>query len=214
MVKVVLSERQIYFTEDQAVALAGVTRRQLGYWRETDVFQPQIEADPEDFLFTFRDLVGLRTLASLRRRVSLQELRKVGRWLRKNYRDPWSSLRFYIVGRRIQFDDPKSGRRLDTLPAGQVVVPIELRQVAKATKGAVLLFLRRSKKDVGQLRKTRGVARSATVVAGTRIPTSAIWSLHERGGVDGILKEYPTLTRADVEAALSYERDRRRARAS
>jgi uncharacterized protein (DUF433 family) len=214
MNKVVLGQRQIYFTEDQAVALAGVTRRQLRYWHDTDVFQPQIDANSEDFLVTFRDLVGLRTLASLRKRVSLQELRKVGHWLRKRYRDPWSSLKFYIVGRKIQFDDPKSGRRLDTLPAGQVVVPVQLEQVAEATEDAVLLFRRRSKKDVGQLRKTRGVARSTMVIAGTRIPTSAIWSFHERGGVDGILKEYPTLTRADVEAALGYERDRRRARAS
>jgi uncharacterized protein (DUF433 family) len=209
-----VAELDMYFTEDQAVALASLTKRQLRYWRQTDVFQPQVAADTEDLLFTFRDLVGLRALASLRQRVSLQELRKIGHWLRTSYAHPWSTLRFYVVGRRIQFEDPKSGRRLDTAPEGQLVIPVELQQVANETERMVLQFIRRSKEDVGQLRKTRGVARSAMVVAGTRIPTSAVWSLHERSGVNGILKEYPTLTRADVEAALGYERDQRRARAS
>jgi len=208
----VVSESNHYFTEDQAVALAHITRRQLRYWHETDVFEPQLKAKPEDVLYTFRDLVALRTLSSLRKRVSLQELRKIGHWLRKTFDHPWATLRFFVVGKRIQFNDPRSGRRLDTAPEGQVVLAVELAEMADATETAVMLFFQRSKEDVGQLRKTRGVARSAMVVAGTRIPTSAIRSVHERSGVNGILKEYPTLTRADVEAALEYERGQRRTR--
>ncbi len=203
---------RMYFTEEQAVELAGITKRQLRYWYDTNVFLPEVQAAREDMLLTFRDLVGLRALATLRKRTSLQELRKLGEWLRARYEAPWSSLRFYLVGEAIQFNDPRTGRRLDSKPVGQAVVPFELERVADDTETAVRQFIRRSDDDFGKISKTRGVARSAEVVAGTRIPTSAIWSLFQRGGVDGTIREYPTLTRADVEAAVEHERQRRRSR--
>lgn len=45
---------------------------------------------------------------------------------------------------------------------------------------------------------------------GTRIPTSAIWNLHEAGySDDQIIYEYPRLSQADIAAALAFERARR-----
>ena len=47
---------------------------------------------------------------------------------------------------------------------------------------------------------------NAWVVAGTRIPTDAIWNFH-RAGYDAtaIIKEYPRLKAEDVRAAIEFE---------
>jgi uncharacterized protein (DUF433 family) len=44
------------------------------------------------------------------------------------------------------------------------------------------------------------------VVAGTRIPVRTLRHFHEDGyGIEDILAEYPSLSRADVEAAIRYK---------
>jgi uncharacterized protein (DUF433 family) len=43
-------------------------------------------------------------------------------------------------------------------------------------------------------------------LAGTRIPTSAIWHFHEDGAdVAAIQRAYPALTGADIMAAIEHE---------
>ncbi|HEY7295362.1 MAG TPA: DUF433 domain-containing protein [Dehalococcoidia bacterium] len=50
---------------------------------------------------------------------------------------------------------------------------------------------------------------NAAVLAGTRIPTAAVWNLANAGyNTDAILREYPRLRAEDVEAALAYEAKR------
>jgi uncharacterized protein (DUF433 family) len=69
----------------------------------------------------------------------------------------------------------------------------------------------RSTDDHGRIAHRRQVARNAAVLAGTRIPTAAVWNLHRASyDTDAILREYPRLTPADVTAAINYEEDRRR----
>lgn len=59
---------------------------------------------------------------------------------------------------------------------------------------------------IGRIERRRDVLGSAPVIAGTRITVSAVRNFHEAGySVDAIIEEYPTLTPADVEAALSYD---------
>ncbi len=68
--------------------------------------------------------------------------------------------------------------------------------------------MRRSK--VGQVERRRGVMGSTPVVAGTRVPTRAVWDLHQAGYSTGeILASYPGLSTADIEAALEAETSRR-----
>lgn len=51
--------------------------------------------------------------------------------------------------------------------------------------------------------------KSQAVIAGTRIPVDAIKEFADAGyTVPQIMKEYPTLDRRDVEAAISYEDER------
>ena len=77
-------------------------------------------------IYSFRDVVGLRTIAVLRNvhRVPLQELRRVGKWLQERHDAPWSSLRFALQGRKVLFIDPDAGVPVEPRGAGQEVLAI------------------------------------------------------------------------------------------
>lgn len=57
---------------------------------------------------------------------------------------------------------------------------------------------------MGQVERHRFVVHNEAVVAGTRIPVSSIRSFADAGySAEQILREYPSLTRQDIDAALS-----------
>ena len=71
---------------------------------------------------------------------------------------------------------------------------------------AVNVTWSRDKTKVGTVEQLRTVAHNKPVIAGTRIPVEAIKSFSEAGySVKRIIAEYPTLTAADIEAALAYK---------
>jgi uncharacterized protein (DUF433 family) len=199
------------FTADQVCALTGLSPRQVRYWTTTEFIAPGVASDPP--LFSFRDLVGLRVLGILRNehKIPLQELRKVG-WRLKHYHDtPWSGLALFIDGRRVCFEDPGTGIRHEAGGAGQAYLPkIELLRVEADTSKRVAALRARRPEQRGTIERARNIARNAPRIAGTRIPTEAIWSFHEAGYDHAqIAKEYPSLTEDDVRAAVAYEEDRR-----
>lgn len=198
--------------------LTGLSVRQLRYWDETGVFSPQFADEdrslPHSRVYSFRDLVGLRTLAQLRERVSLQELRKLGPWLKERYETPWASLRFYVAGRQVFFDDPATGARVASSPPGQTALTIELQPIAQEMRAAVERLGERRPDEIGKITRRRHVMGNAPVLAGTRIPTSTIWNFHQAGyDAAGIVEQYPQLTAEDVRTALAYEEQRRRKQA-
>jgi uncharacterized protein (DUF433 family) len=68
----------------------------------------------------------------------------------------------------------------------------------------------RTRSQVGRIQRNRYVVHNKPVLAGTRIPTEAIWNFHQAGyDMRGIIREYPRLTPKDVTSALAYERGRR-----
>ena len=203
------------FTSEHVQRLTGLTPRVLRYWERTEVFRASYVDDqprrPYRRLYTFRDVVSLRTLAILRReyRVSLDELRKVGAFLAEHEDAPWASLRFRVAGRHVVFDDPEAGVPVTGKPLRQSVFPIDLVAIARATEVDAAKLRGRLPSDYGHVTRHRHVNHNAWVIAGTRIPTSAIFDFHEAGysAVD-ILREYPELRVADVEAAIAHERQR------
>lgn len=205
----------IGFTVDQAASITGLSVRQLRYWDKTAFFPPGFMGGSDRSglrLYTFRDLVGLRALSELRKThgISLQELRKTARGLAERHESPWASLTLYVAGSRVFFDDPESGVVLAGRPGGQSTMRFELKRVATDTQAAVDRMRSRSLDEIGKVRQKRNVAHNAPVVAGTRIPTAAIWDLHQSGlSTQAIIREYPSLTVSDVRAALSFERKRR-----
>jgi DNA-binding transcriptional MerR regulator len=200
------------FTAEHVSRLTGLSERRLRYWDQRGLFAPTYAEPnrrrPYSRIYSFRDVVGLRTLALLRDRhgVSLQRLRELGEWLVRHYDTPWSSLRFYVDGKDVFFVDPESGAILATRPLGQAAIPFRMEEVARQTEEDANRLRERRPDQLGKIEQHRYVLHNAPVLAGTRIPTKAVWDFH-RAGYDttAIIAEYPRLTKADVRAAIAYE---------
>lgn len=196
---------------EQAARLSNLSRRQLAYWDQTNVFSPSLlhgdPGQPYGRIYSFQDVVALRTLARLRQRFSLDKLRTLGNWLKDQYEHPWSSIRFYVAGDEIVYEDPRSQSLVSTRPVHQGAFWIELEPIARETRESLKNdLLRREPSDIGAIRRHRYTLRNDWAVAGTRIPVAVIQELHEAGyESDAIIYEFPMLTPEDVKAALSFD---------
>jgi uncharacterized protein (DUF433 family) len=87
-----------------------------------------------------------------------------------------------------------------------LVESLDLITVARDTEQRAMKLTERTRDQIGQIARNRYIANNRPVIAGTRIPTVAIWDFHEAGySNEEILEEYPRLTRADVESAIAFE---------
>jgi uncharacterized protein (DUF433 family) len=199
------------FSPDQVRRLTGLSARQLSYWDQTRFFQPALpDQEGERFgrVYSFQDLVGLRVIALMRQRVPLQELRRVGAWL-DEHRDSWAGRQFWIRSRRVYWDD-EVGRRVGTRQPHQAEMRIEMDAVAQDMREAIAALRKRDPAQVGQVERRRYTVGHEPVIAGTRIPTRAIWQLHQAGySRKAIQTEFPRLTHRDIAAALESEEHRR-----
>lgn len=205
------------FTADHVCRLTGLSARQLGYWDRTEFFSPTYldgyRRRAFGRIYSFRDVVGLRTIALLRKhhKVPLQELRRVGAWLKERHSEPWSSLRFALLGRRVLFFEPNTGDAIEPRGHGQKVLPIALEPIANEMQSAAARLRERSRHQLGRLARNRYVVHNAWVIAGTRISTTAIWNFYKAGYSDeAIIAEFPRLTPEDVRAAIEFEGKRER----
>lgn len=200
------------FTADHVCHLTGLTKRQLGYWDKTGFFSPALASDfggrPFGRVYSFRDVVGLRTIAVLRERLALQELRRVGAWLRQHSDTPWSSLRLGLAGKRVTFQD-SGGVDREAGTGEQAVFSVALEPIANEMRRAADRLRDRRRDQVGRIEKHRYVVHNRMVVAGTRISTAAIWNFHRAGfSARAIIQEFPRLKAADVRAAIAFEKKR------
>jgi uncharacterized protein (DUF433 family) len=207
----------VAFTTEHVCRLTGLSTRQVRYWDKTEFFSPAVvEGYRRAFsrIYSFRDVVGLRTIAILRNEhsVPLQELRRVGEWLKREHETPWSSLRFGLSGRRAIFFDPATGVATEPRGHGQTVLAIALEPIAHEMRTAASRLTERKADEYGRIIRNRHVVHNAWSVAGTRIPTEAIWNFHQAGyDANAIIKEYPRLTPKDVRAAIKFEAKQRKA---
>jgi uncharacterized protein (DUF433 family) len=198
------------FGEEHVERLTGLSKRQLRAWDRRGFFVPHYAYEnrrsPYSRVYSFRDVVGLRTIAVLLKehRVSIRQLMRVAKELSsRGYRD-WAQLRLYVVKREVHFQDPTS-KAVESVWSGQLAMLPIIDVINDVTERADMLQ-RRTKEQHGQIERHRFVVRNSPVVAGTRIPTATIRRFHEAGySADQILEEYPSLTLEDVKAALKFE---------
>ena len=199
------------FSPEQVRRLTGLSARQLGYWDRTGFFQPALPGEEgERFgrVYSFQDLVGLRVIALMRQRVPLQELRRVGAWL-SEHRDSWSGRQFWVRGKRVYWDD-EVGIRVGTRQPTQAEMRIEMDAVTQDMREAVAALRKRDPAQVGQVERRRYIVGHEPIIAGTRIPTRAIWQLHKAGYSRAAIRaEFQQLTDRDIDAALDSEKQRR-----
>lgn len=195
------------FTEEHVERLTGLTKRQLRYWDNVGFFAPSYADGPDSRVYSFHDVVGLRTLGILRRvhEVSLQNLRQVAEELSHLKRDLWTKKSLYVLRKRVQILDEETGRIVDPV-TGQYVNGLALKSVMSDVDQKIAELQRRSPSEIGRITQHRFVVRNAPVIAGTRVPTAAIKRFHDAGyTLDEIMREYPDLTEQDIKAALAHE---------
>ena len=194
-----------------AAKLSGISERMLRHWESSGVFSASY-VDPSPRvpfrrIYSFRDLVSLRALAQIRRqlRVSLQEIRQAGDYLSRFYESPWSELRFGVLNKRLVFRDPITQKW--TGGTGQGVLELDLQGIPQEIEQQLPAISNRDSGDIGRITRNRYVHHNQPIIAGTRIPTSTIWSFYKEGfSPAGILDEFPHLTLADIEAAIDFEK--------
>jgi DNA-binding transcriptional MerR regulator len=195
------------FSAEHMAIITGLSARQIRYWDQTDFFTPSFvlsSAGDVIRMYSFRDAVSLRTLAVLKARhnVSLQHLRKIAKKLSEYSDAPFAELKLYVHDRKVYFDEPETGRTRGVLSAQYELLPII--DVMNDVKRAVADLATRRECDYGRSARRRNISHNAEVIAGTRIPVRAIRHFLEDGFTfDAILREYPTLTREDVQAVAS-----------
>ena len=101
-----------------------------------------------------------------------------------------------------------------TQQQGQQVFPFEMIGVIRDMEEAANRLRQRTPDQIGRIVRDRQVLHNVPVLAGTRIPTSAVWNFHEDGyDTDAIIHAYPRLTPDDIQAAVVYEMALRQKRA-
>ena len=210
----------VAFSAQDVSRLTGLSLRQLALWDRDGFFVPRYANEdrrlPYSRVYDFRDVVGLRTLALLRNKynVSRQQLVKINDWLKQHHETPWSSLRFYVGGGKVYFDDPETGGHMVGFKPGQTAFAFEMDEVERTMSDAAERLKERTPEQIGRVVRNRHVLRNQPVLDGTRVPTAAVWNYHEDGyDTAAILRAYPRLTADDIDAALTYERSLRQQRA-
>jgi uncharacterized protein (DUF433 family) len=200
-----------FFSAEQVCQLARISDTQLRYWHQTNVFRPQRLADslgPFRQAYAFRDVVGLRTVSILRNEhnVALKDIRAIEKNLKQTPDAGWSNITFHIgEDGRIYFEDLKSKAAVSANHVGRTSL-FRMRSVIESVEKQLDLMNRRGKDQIGKVDRNRHIMGNAPVIAGTRIPTHAIFDLHQNGfSVAQIVAEYPRLTERDVKAAIQFE---------
>jgi DNA-binding transcriptional MerR regulator len=200
------------FTEDQVERLTGISKSQLRYWDRTGFFAPTFADENRRVTFSriysFKDVAALRVLHVLRNQysVSLQHLRKVAKELPQLSDAKWLTTELFVLNKKVVFVEPNTEKYREILSKQYVTYP--LRIVVSSTKHDIAEMQARNDNMVGKLHRARNVSHNALVVAGTRIPVATIKRFAEDGfSIEQIRGEYPTLTEADIKAAIAHRGD-------
>ena len=203
------------FSEEQAASLSGVSRIQLRKWDRDGFFGPSFGSEPDipyGRIYSFRDLVSLRILNDLRNNIgcTLQHLKEVSETLSHLGDAKWTATTIYVLGKKVVLKNPRT-RRNEEVVSKQQVLDIPLRVVIANTRRAIL-DLNNRESEIGKVEHGRFTAQNQPVISGTRIPVSVIKEFVDAGfSTQKIIREYPGLTEADIEAAVNYQPEQRAA---
>jgi uncharacterized protein (DUF433 family) len=199
------------FSPYHVMKLTGLSFRQLAYWDKFGFFKPEYptgeEGEPYARIYSFKDVVGLRALSILKNKhgVSNAHLKEVGRQLAAYSNAPWAEIQLKVWNKRVIFDDPQTGGARGVVDGQYVLLPL-IDVMEDVTKGIQDLKRRRFD-QIGRIERHRHVSHNRPVVAGTRVPVRTILAFVEDGySPEQIIEEFPSLTAADVTAAVEYGR--------
>jgi DNA-binding transcriptional MerR regulator len=203
------TEEMLAVPDKRAAGLAGISMRQLRYWEQIGLVVPSVreQISPRNTvrLYSFQDLLELLAAAELRHQpgISLQHIRRVVTHLRtRKFNAPLRELNFAVRGKEIYFQYPDGSWSGDRAPD-----QIAFHQVLElgVIEARIRTVRDRAPEDAGRVVKRRGVHGSKPIFAGTRITVGAVQRYLQTGYDEkAIIREYPSLTPADIEAARQY----------
>jgi uncharacterized protein (DUF433 family)/DNA-binding transcriptional MerR regulator len=196
-------------TDKRASQLARISMGRLRYWEKTELVAPsvrcQVSPGKTVRLYGFEDLLELLVAAELRHRpgISLQHIRRLITHLREQqFKAPLRELRFATLGSEIYVQYP-DGTWSGDLDPEQIAFwqVLALDRVSARIDAAA----RRDPATPGKVVKRRGVQGGTPIFAGTRIPVGAVQRYLQAGySTKEIIREYPSLTPADIAVARHY----------
>jgi uncharacterized protein (DUF433 family) len=205
-------EDQAAFTSEQVIRITGISRRRLDYWLEHGIVTADVQTlrgNRRLRLWSFRNLIEVRVALWLREKVSLQLMGKVVQKLRKDgFLTPLADVRVAVTessGGATRVFIQRDDGNWEVGHSGQVVLQLALPltrfrdEMTRAVQRD-----KRQRRRPGQIVRRRGRLGSAPVFAGTRVPVAAVGRMLKAGwDAQRILREFPGLTEADVEAAAT-----------
>jgi DNA-binding transcriptional MerR regulator len=130
------------FGKKAALALTGVSGRQLEHWAAAGIIRPSVKSAAGKGSrreYSFQDLVALKLAKRLRDEgISLQKIRKSLAWLRRHFPEiaaPLAELRFLTNGEDLFVLDRDPEKILDTLRNGQLVIALALGELIEGLRG-------------------------------------------------------------------------------
>ena len=198
------------FNLKQAAGLSGLSENQLVSWDQDNFITPSMAADnrrsPYSRIYSFDDIVSLRTLQKLRSLVSLQHLKRAAQKLQMHSGRPWSELTLYVLNKEVYFKNPTDGK-IEGAVTGQLGATIPLQSVVEEVESRIVEMRARPRDTIGHVITRRHVMGGEPIFAGTRILVESVISLIRSGYSDEeILRQYPDLEHGDVMAAKVFSR--------
>lgn len=191
-----------------AAKMSGASVGQLAYWRKTAVLKPEIESVRAPYLYSFRDIVALRTFAWLRGDHSLNSIRRSLNTLRE----------LDMVEHPSTYKLVKNGKSIAVMYEGDHAVDLA-NQPGQSTIGSLANvfeeFRTIKNRQVDALLRPRPSVEvnpsrlgGWPTIAGTRIPFDLVAELISDGTVaPGQVSEfYPGVSAHAALDALDYQR--------
>lgn len=192
-----------------AAALSGASQNQLHHWRQSHpktgpILEPEVSAE-RPILYSFRDIIALRSCVYLRRENSLQQLRRaLVNLVDLGYREHLSAYRLASDGQSIVLllpDDPpvdlvKRPGQEWVVEMADVLRPFTNRRGVEVPD----LFRPREHVEVDEDRRS-----GYPVIAGTRIPYDTVAGLVRDGVQPSDVADYfPAVTAEAATDAVSF----------
>jgi uncharacterized protein (DUF433 family) len=210
-------ERSGAYTAERAAALSGVPRSTVHYWARKEILVPSVSAERVK-LWSYADLLGLRTIYWLRQTKTESDGRQVPRTAMPAVRRSLDALRAYNLeiwsdegAPRIAVD--RAGRVFLRTDGADVQTVDGARPLAADWLDLIEPFTTRERTHGPDLQAPRpslriipGKLAGSPHIARTRIETVAIAAVADRGvGEQAIHSLYPSIAPAAIAEAIELE---------
>jgi uncharacterized protein (DUF433 family) len=194
------------FTIPLTIKLSGATKSQLAHWRRTGVLEPEVESRHRPLLYSYRDLVALRSFAHLRQKVSLQLIRKaLNSLLSMDMFEHPAAYTFVTDGKRISLAESQEAQ-IDLTKQPGTPTFFTLEDVLSAFENKSGDLIPDLRHPTAHIEIDQDRLGGWPTIVGTRVPYDEIADLIGDGTVspERVAYYYPGISAAQARDALRF----------